>query len=359
MDESAGLGVGLVVGRFDAEVLLALGGTLVDLLADLGNLIVVVVVVIVVVVAIVLLILILRGVAAETFVSDDGFGGVRQRRVVHGLEEGVVALDGTGGVGEDAEVDGGATLGAVGTDVGSRVAIVVSVVVVLVERFAFGEAAIVEFFGLVVVVVVIVVISIVAFTISSIRKTVHEAVLLVVVVVVVLVVVVVAIAIVLVVVVSVLALVLANLVLILALLLVHLLLRVHVRLEEFAHFDEVFSSVLAGTAARVLGAQLELHEPLDAGTGAALSAASLATNGGDLVAGIELQGVIDHPRGVLLAVLVLEGTGVGAGQEAMGVDRIGVDGLAGTELLLLGGGRGSGAEKSESNGRDLHCVFTA
>ena len=117
------------------------------------------------------------------------------------------------------------------------------------------------------------------------------------------------------------------------------------------------SSVLAGTAARVLGAQLELHEPLDAGAGAPLSAASLATDGGDLVAGSELQGVVDHPRGILLAVL--EGTGVGAGQEAMGVDRIGIDGLAGTELLLLGSGRGRGAEKSEGNGGDLHCVFTA
>ena len=232
VDELAGFGVGVVLGvaavvvgrsgGVDLQVLLTLGRTLVNLGADFGNL-VVVVVIIVVVVTVVGLPLVLGGIAAETFVSNDGGGGVRQGLVVHRLKEGIVGLDGTGGVGEDAKVDCTSSLGAVGTDVGGLgVGVVVVVIVVLVERLAFGKAGVVEILSLVAIVVIVVVIVLVAVTVSSVGKAVHEAVL-----VGILELSVVGI-VVGIVVVLVLARVLALLLLILAHLLLHLLLLLHV-----------------------------------------------------------------------------------------------------------------------------------
>ena len=250
VDELAGFGVGavlgvttVVVGRsggVDLEVLLALGRTLVNLGADLGNLVVVPVVV--VVVTVVGLKLVLGGIAAETFASNDGDGSVGEGLVVHRLKKGVVGLDGTGGVGEDAKVDGTSPLGAVGTDVGGlSVGVVVVIVVVLVERLAFGKAGIVEFLGLVAIVVVIVVgIALVAVTVSSVREAVHEAVLVGILELSVGIVVLVGV----VVVVLVLARVLAHLLLVLANLLLHLLLLLHVRFEEFTELHEVLCNVM-------------------------------------------------------------------------------------------------------------------
>ena len=111
----------------------------------------------------------------------------------------------------------------------------------------------------------------------------------------------------------------------------------------------------AGAAAGALGTELELDEALDAGAGAPLAATGLTADGGNLVAGVEAQGVVDHPGGVLLAV-VLEGTGVGAGQEAMGVDRIGIDGGRAEELLLRGGGT---TEECDGKGGKLHLLLTS
>ena len=114
-------------------------------------------------------------------------------------------------------------------------------------------------------------------------------------------------------------------------------------------------TVLAGAAAGVLGTELELDEALDAGTGALLAATGLATDGGNLVARVEAQSVVDHPGGVLLAIL--ESTGVGAGQKTMGVDRIGIDGGRAEELLLRSGRGGSATEESYGKGGELHLFL--
>ena len=121
-------------------------------------------------------------------------------------------------------------------------------------------------------------------------------------------------------------------------------------------YEKLTGTILAGTAASVLGTELELDEALDAGASALLSATGLATDGGNLVTGVEAQRIVDHPGGVLLAVVVGKGTGVGAGQDAMGVDRIGIDGGRAEELLLRGGGGGGTTEESDGKGGELHLL---
>ena len=120
-------------------------------------------------------------------------------------------------------------------------------------------------------------------------------------------------------------------------------------------YEKLTGTILARTAASVLGTELELDEALDAGASALLSATGLATDGGNLVTGVEAQRIVDHPGGVLLAIVVGKGTGVGAGQEAMGVDRIGIDGSRTEELLLRGG---STTEEGDGKGGKLH-LFTS
>ena len=119
--------------------------------------------------------------------------------------------------------------------------------------------------------------------------------------------------------------------------------------------EKLTGTILAGAAAGVLGTELELDEALDAGAGALLAATGLTANGGNLVTGVEAQSIVDHPGGILLAV-VLEGTGVGAGQKAMGVDRIGIDGGRTEELLLRSGGGGGTTEESDGKGGELHLL---
>mmetsp|Transcript_2907 Transcript_2907/g.6226 ORF Transcript_2907/g.6226 Transcript_2907/m.6226 type:complete len:277 (-) Transcript_2907:438-1268(-) len=118
------------LGGTDLEVLLALGRSLVNLLAHLADFVVVVVVV--VAVAVVLVELVLGGIAREAFPTDDGGGGVGEGVVVVLLEQAVVGLDGAGGIGEDPEVDPAPTSSAVGTDVGGLISIAVAVVVIIV-----------------------------------------------------------------------------------------------------------------------------------------------------------------------------------------------------------------------------------
>jgi len=98
----------------------------VDLLTDLGDLVIVVVVIVVAVVVVVLGLVVL-GVAREAVLANEGRLGVGKGGVEVSLEKGVVALDGAGGILEDTEVDGLAVPGAVGTDVGS-VAVFVAIV---------------------------------------------------------------------------------------------------------------------------------------------------------------------------------------------------------------------------------------
>ena len=120
--------------------------------------------------------------------------------------------------------------------------------------------------------------------------------------------------------------------------------------------EKLTGTIPAGAAAGVLGTELELDEALDAGAGALLAAAGLTADGGNLVTGIEAQSIVDHPGGILLAVVVGKGTGVGAGQKAMGVDRIGIDGGRTEELLLRSGGGGGTTEESDGKGGELHLL---
>ena len=328
LDVGAGLVVGapVVVGLL-VEALLALGGELVDLLAELVDLNVLVVVVVVVIVGILVDLLARDGLGA----ADDGLVGEGEGAAVGVLGEGLEAVgggDGAATVLEHAEADLLSVGGAVGADE------VVDVLAVALELGALEVALDLEL--LLALVLHAVVLGLVAL--------VH---------------------VVLLVVVLVLVLVLVHLALLagdLALVLLLLHLGLGVGVEEVHHGGEVAGASLAAGG----GAEGELDGVVgDEGT--ELVSAALLADGGGGVARVELDGVLVHPGDVaLLLLLVLVLVGVLEVTDLVAADVLGVahhalggaDGLGAAVDLAVGAAAGDGGDGEEEGGNgELHLEW--
>lgn len=144
-----------------------------------------------------------------------------------------------------------------------------------------------------------------------------------------------------------------------------------VGLEEGVHVDDVVAVVAAAAAgvlvgARGGGAEAEADEALGLDEGLVLSIGLLVPLG-DVVASLELDGVVGDPGELHLLVLVLllllvELTGLG--EDAVAELGVGLDGAGGNVLAgngdLLGRGNGEGGRESgESELHLLYCCWVA
>ena len=339
---------GPVVAGLLLEALLASGGELDHLLAELVDLDVLVVVVVVIVVVVAVVVVVVVGILVDLLARDGLVGadkrlsGVGEGAAVAVLGVGCEAVgggDGAAAIHEHAEADLLAAIGAVGADEVAGVTIVVAI-----ELGALKVLLDLE---------VLLALVLDAVVLAGRRDALVVVVLLVV------------LAVVVVVVVAVLVLVLLHLPLVLAglagdlalvLLLSHLGLSVGV--EEVHHGGDVLGAVVAAGG----GAEGELDGVVgDEGTHV-VSAALLAEGGGGVARG-ELDGVLPHPGVVALLLLVLvlvvlvELTDLGTA-DVLGIAHhalVGADGLGAAVDLAVGaaGGDGGGGEEEGSNG-ELH-----
>ncbi len=334
---------GPVVAGILVEALLARGGELDHLLAELVDLDVLVVVVVVVVVVAVVVVVLVVGILVD-LLARDGLVGADERLLGVGEFAAVAVLgvgceavggrDGAAAILEHAEADLRAAIGAVGADE------VVDVIAVALELGALKVLLDLE---------VLLALVLDAVVLAGRRDALVVVVLLVVLAVVVLVAVLVLLH---------LPLVLAGLAGDLALVLLLLHLGLGVGVEEVHHGGEVRGAV----AAALGGAEGELDGVVgDEGT-LVLSAALLAEGGGGVARG-ELDGVLPHPGVVALLLLLLvlvvlvELTDLGAA-DVLGIAHhalVGADGLGAAVDLAVGaaGGDGGGGEEEGSNG-ELH-----